>query len=186
MPGDAALMAALADGEEGALDVVAARLASPLRALATRIVGPTSSDDVVQETLERVWRHASRFDAERGTIEAWALRIGRNVAIGHLRRERRRGASLADVGVLIDLDRVADPTAGPADVADRAALARAVRRAVQRLRPEPRAALECVLAGPTLVHPADLLGLPQGTLKSRVRAAPADLPPDPTLIALVS
>ncbi len=181
MPGDAALMAALADGEEGALDVVAARLASPLRALATRIVGPTSSDDVVQETLERVWRHASRFDAERGTIEAWALRIGRNVAIGHLRRERRRGASLADVGVLIDLDRVADPTAGPADVADRAALARAVRRAVQR-----RAALECVLAGHTLVDAADLLGLPEGTLKSRVRAAHADLRPDPTLIALVS
>src|SRR5260221_926945 len=113
MPGDAALMAALADGEEGALDVVAARLASPLRALATRIVGPTSSDDVVQETLERVWRHASRFDAERGTIEAWALRIGRNVAIGNPRRERRRGAYMAAVGVLFELVRVEVPTPDP-------------------------------------------------------------------------
>ncbi|MCU1462709.1 MAG: hypothetical protein JWO37_2784, partial [Acidimicrobiales bacterium] len=68
----------------------------------------------------------------------------------------------------------------------RAAVAGAVRRAVRRLRPERRAALECVLAGHTLVGAADLLGLPEGTLKSRVRAAYADLRPDSTLIALVS
>jgi RNA polymerase sigma-70 factor (ECF subfamily) len=186
MADDAALMAALAAGADGALDAVARRLAGPLRASATRIVGGAAADDVVQETLERVWRHASRFDAERGTLEAWALRIGRNVAIGYLRRERSRAFRAADSGAAIDLDRVADPVAGPADVAERAALAGAVRRAVHRLRPERRAALECVLAGHTLVAAADLLGLPEGTLKSRVRAAYADLRPDPTLIALVS
>jgi RNA polymerase sigma-70 factor (ECF subfamily) len=184
MADDAGLMAALAAGEDGALDAVARRLSSPLRALGTRIVGVTAADDVVQETLERVWRHASRFDPARGTLEAWALRIGRNVAIGHLRRDRSQSSGAAAVPV--DVERMADPGAGPADVAERAAVAGAVRRAVRRLRPERRAALECVLAGHTLVGAADLLGLPEGTLKSRVRAAYADLRPDSTLIALVS
>jgi DNA-directed RNA polymerase specialized sigma24 family protein len=81
---------------------------------------------------------------------------------------------------------VPDAGTGPADLAERIALAGVVRRAVHRLRPERRAALECVLAGHTLVDAAELLGLPEGTLKSRVRAAYADLRPDPTLIALVS
>ena len=185
MANDAALMTALARGDDGALDVVARRLALPLRVLASRIVGPSTADDVVQESLERVWRHAASFDAEKGTLEAWALRIARNAAIGQLRRDRSRSTRAADPGVFPSLEVLADPGPGPGEVAERAALAGTVRRAVRRLRPERRAALECVLAGHTLVSAADMLGVPEGTLKSRVRAAHADLRPDPALVALV-
>ena len=185
MPDDVRLMGALAAGDGDALAEIAARLVPPLRSLAVRIVGVAAGDDVVQETLERVWRNASRFDAERGSLEGWALRIGRNVAIGHLRRERA-GRNVSGSGAVVDLDRIADHGAGPAEVAERSALADTVRLAVGRLRPERRAALECVLAGYTLVGAAHALGVPEGTLKSRVRAAHADLRPDPQLVALVS
>jgi RNA polymerase sigma-70 factor (ECF subfamily) len=185
MADDAAIMTALARGDAEALAAVARRLAVPVRAVATRIVGSGSADDVVQETLERVWRHAASYDDGRGTIEAWALRIARNVAIGHLRRERTRSGRTGELGAVLDLDRVADAGPEPAEIMERAAIAGAVRSAVRRLRPERRSALECVLAGHTLIAAADLLGLPEGTLKSRVRAAYADLRPDPSLIALV-
>ena len=104
------------------------------------------------------------------------MRIARNAAIGHLRREQSRAGRAIDADAL--LARTADGDAGPAEVVERIAVAGAVRCAVHRLAPERRAALECVLAGHTLISAADALGLPEGTLKSRVRAAYADLRPE--------
>src|ERR1700716_4681329 len=79
-------MQALAAGSEDAMGVVYDRLAPGIHAQAMRLVGAVSADDVVQDTFERVWRNAARLDARRGTLEAWAHRIARNVALGLLRR----------------------------------------------------------------------------------------------------
>jgi RNA polymerase sigma-70 factor (ECF subfamily) len=153
-----------------------------LRAVAARIAGPAAVDDVVQDTLERVWRHAARFDASRGTLEAWAMRIGRNAAIAHLRRER---GSRRVEGHGADLDRIADRAPLPEAAVEQAETMRVVRAAVTRLERDRRDAVECVLAGHTLVGAAAVLAIPEGTLKSRVRAAYAGLREDPPLVALV-
>lgn len=182
MADDAGLMAALAGGDDDALATVARRLSTPARAVAARIAGVDAVDDVVQETLLRVWRHAARFDASRGTLEAWGVRIARNAAIAHVRRARlgrRRDAGPDEV------ERIADRHVGPDVVVEAAEAACAVRDAVARLRPERRAAVECVLGGHTLIAAAAVLGVPEGTLKSRVRAAYADLRAEPPLAALV-
>src|SRR4051812_42693859 len=84
----AALMDAVAAGEGEALAAVFARLGPQVRALGRRIVGDAGADDVVQETFERLWRNASRFDPQRGSLDAWTLRIARNAALGQLRRAR--------------------------------------------------------------------------------------------------
>ena len=83
---DSILMEALAAGSEEAMGVVYDRLAPGIHAQAVRLVGIASADDVVQDTFERVWRNAARYDARRGTLEAWAHRIARNVALGLLRK----------------------------------------------------------------------------------------------------
>src|SRR5256714_15074879 len=101
-------MADVAAGSSEALAAVYARLGPSVRAVGRRIVGDAGADDVVQETFERVWRHASRFDRGRGSLDAWILRIGRNAALGQLRRTRRH----------VDLAVVPEPVAadgGPAD-----------------------------------------------------------------------
>jgi len=122
-------------------------------------------EDIVQNTFERVWRHAARFDPARGSLDAWVLTIARNVALGQLRR--RRPQELVDEPV--------DRSAGPAEAAEQREVNLVVRRAVAALAPERRQVLEEVLAGRTLVQGAERLGLPEGTMKSRVRAAYAEL-----------
>jgi RNA polymerase sigma-70 factor (ECF subfamily) len=165
---DTRTMAEVAAGSEEALAAVYARLAPAVRSVGRRILGPSGADDVVQETFERLWRHADRFDARRGSLEAWAMRIARNAAVGQLRRTRHHlellpGAEPPDLG------------AGPADSVVLIDLSDGVRRAVAGLPETRRTAGEHVLAGHTLVQTAGRLNLPEGTLKSRVRAAYADL-----------
>lgn len=161
-------MAEVAAGSGDALATVYDRLGPSVRAVGRRIVGDAGADDVVQETFERVWRHAIRFDRRRGSLDAWVLRIARNAALGQLRRTRHH----------IDLAIVPEPVDagdGPADAVVLIDLTTGVRRAVAGLDARRRAAVEHVLAGHTLVQTAGHLGVPEGTLKSRVRAAYADL-----------
>jgi len=161
-------MADVAAGSGDALTAVYERLGPSVRAVGRRIVGDASADDVVQETLERVWRHAGRFDPHRGSLEAWVLRIARNAALGQLRRMRNH-VDLAVVPEPVDAD------GGPAEAVVLIDLTTGVRRAVAGLDARRRVAVEHVLAGHTLVQTAGRLGVPEGTLKSRVRAAYADL-----------
>src|SRR2546423_9668194 len=60
-------MADVAAGSSEALAAVYARLGPSVRAVGRRIVGDGAADDVVQETFERLWRHAARFDPRRGS-----------------------------------------------------------------------------------------------------------------------
>jgi RNA polymerase sigma-70 factor, ECF subfamily len=161
-------MAEVAAGSSDALAAVFDRLGPSVRAVGRRIVGDGAADDVVQETFERLWRHAARFDPRRGSLDAWVLRIARNAALGQLRRARHH----VDLAVLPE---PADAARGPADAVVLIDLTTGVRRAVAGLDNPRRAAVEHVLAGHTLVQTAGHLGVPEGTLKSRVRAAYADL-----------
>ena len=161
-------MAEVAAGSSDALAAVFDRLGPSVRAVGRRIVGDGAADDVVQETFERLWRHAARFDPRRGALDAWVLRIARNAALGQLRRTRHH-VDLAVVPEPADADR------GPADAVVLIDLTTGVRRAVAGLDDPRRTAVEHVLAGHTLVQTAGRLGVPEGTLKSRVRAAYADL-----------
>jgi len=161
-------MAEVAAGSSDALAAVYQRLATSVRAVGRRIAGDASADDVMQETFERVWRHAARFDEGRGSLDAWVLRIARNAALGQVRRVRHH----VDLAVVPE---PADGKAGPDDAVVLIDLTTGVRRAVANLDDRRRAAVEHVLAGHTLVQTAGHLGVPEGTLKSRVRAAYADL-----------
>jgi RNA polymerase sigma-70 factor, ECF subfamily len=164
----AVLMSEVAAGRGEALAALFARLGPQVRSVGRRIVGDAGADDVVQETFERVWRNAGTFDAARGTVDAWVLRIARNAALGQLRRTRTH----------LDLTSTPEPAdadAGPDDTVVLIDLTTGVRRAVAALPHGRRVAVEHVLAGHTLVQTAGRLGLPEGTLKSRVRAAYADL-----------
>jgi RNA polymerase sigma-70 factor (ECF subfamily) len=165
---DAATMSALADGDEVALRALFERLANPVRAVGRAIVGEAGADDVVQETFERLWLHAGRFDPTRGALEAWVFTIARNAALGQLRRRRRHDALAADI---------VDPSPGPGEQVQRAEIRRAVRTAVATLAVDRRRSVEQVLAGRTLIEAAQRLGVPEGTLKSRVRSAYVELRP---------
>ena len=131
---------------------------------ARRLCGdPAQAEEIVQETFVRAWRAADRFDEELGTMRAWLFGIMRHLVIDQARaaavRPRRAGAFSANV----------DEVAFDADEIDRAILGWQVEEAMRRLTRDHQVVLaEVHLRGRPIADVAAALGVPAGTVKSRV------------------
>ena len=137
--------------------------------LAHRIVGdPAIAEDVTQEAFLSVWRSGARFDAARGSVRSWTLGIVRNRAIDALRRASSPAPKL-------DLDDDAVLEARPGErLTDSEAIRRETSRRVQgALRELPAEQSEVIglayFGGFTHSEIADMLGMPLGTVKGRMR-----------------
>lgn len=164
---DAALAAAIARGEQGALNAVYERHADSCFGLARRIVLERGmAEEVVQEVFVRLWREPERFDATRGTLRSFLLAQvhGRSVDLLRAetaRRNREQRDARRDPIAIDDLER---------RVLD-LAQAEAVRAALATLAPGEREAIELAyFGGHTYRDVAVLLEVPEGTVKSRIRA----------------
>lgn len=166
---DAVLMAAFAAHDERAAAVLYDRFASRIYGLGIVMLGnDQAAQDLVQDTFVKVWRSATRFDPSRGRLETWVLLVGRSLAIDALRRRVLEQRSLRAVGEPNE----ADPALGPDDNAVLGDMTERARRAMARLSPEQRAAVELAyFGGRTSAEVAELEGVPQGTVKTRIRAA---------------
>ncbi|MGW2191220.1 sigma-70 family RNA polymerase sigma factor [Streptosporangium sp. NPDC001682] len=118
------------------------------------------AEDVVQETLVRAWRNAERLQREPGLLWAWLLTVARRIVIDG---RRRRGTRPQEV-------EPADANAVPVpDGADRALEAMIVAEALRELSPEHREVIEqTYLRDRTINEAAEILGIPPGTVKSRL------------------
>ncbi len=160
----AALLKRIGDGDAQALAELYDRHAGLVNGLVLRIVRERSdAEDIVQEVFVQAWRQAARFDAGRGTPEAWLCTIARSRALDRLRRRAARREDLADDTPGRESARVAAP---------QAELALAVRQALLSLAPEQRNALELAYyEGLSQSEIAARLGQPLGTVKTRIRTA---------------
>ncbi|MFM9957818.1 MAG: RNA polymerase sigma factor [Phycisphaerales bacterium] len=152
-------------GDHDALGTLASRYEAGLLGLALGLLNGRRdlAADAVQDCWLRVLRSADRFEARSG-VKAWLYRILINRC--HDLRERAAfnpPASFSNNG---------QRTPAPDDsLADRERLD-ALRRAVDDLTPEHRLlVLLCYHAGMTHEHAAEALGIPVGTLKSRLHTA---------------
>jgi RNA polymerase sigma-70 factor, ECF subfamily len=166
---DAALMAAFAAHDERAAGTLYGRFASRIYGLGIVMLGnDQAAQDLVQDTFVKLWRNATRFDPERGRLETWVLLTARSLAIDAIRRRVLETRSLEATGV----SREDDPSPGPDEQAAVADLTDRARRAMAVLSPEQRSALELAyFGGRTTAEVAALEGIPQGTVKTRIRAA---------------
>lgn len=166
---DAELAARLVAGDEGALAEVYAEHAAFVHGLARRVTASTSlAEDVTQEVFVTLWERPHAFDPCRGSLRAWLGVLTHRRSVDRVRREttaRRYETRRATT---------ASPLP-PADVADAAAaalLAERVRQAVAALPDDQRRAVELAyFGGRTYVEVAEILGIPEGTAKSRLRLA---------------
>ena len=164
---DEALLAGLATGDPEAATGFVRRYQSRVYGLAVTILGDAkSAEDVAQETFVRAWRHASTYDARRGTVSAWLLTIARNLALD---RARVKGSQPVDPDFLAA--RLERGTPGDElDEASRIAGRERVRELLVKLPPDQRRVL--VLAtffGRTAKEISELDGTPLGTVKTRIR-----------------
>ncbi len=160
---DETLLRAVAEGDRAALRVLYERHAPWLTLrLARRCPDPDLVDDAVQDTFVAVWRTAKRYDGH-GAVGAWIWGIGVRRLIDAIRRrphrefptrERLADEPSAEEQVLLD---VAHGDLGGA---------------LNRLSPELRAVVQAtVLDGLTTREAGQLLGIPAGTVKTRMMRA---------------
>jgi RNA polymerase sigma factor (sigma-70 family) len=167
---DEALPALVARGDEQALAALYDRFGRVAYGVAFRILRDGAlAEDAVQDAFLAAWRTAAGFDAERGKASTWLLTLVHRRAVDVVRREERRRADVLD-----------DAPAASGDATDETAEVREQRRAVQaalaRLPPEQREALELAYyGGLSQSELAERLGVPIGTIKSRMFAALARL-----------
>jgi RNA polymerase sigma-70 factor, ECF subfamily len=164
-PDDQALVAAMAAGDVGALDLLYCRYRAVALAVAYQILRDrAAAEDVVHDAILRFWRAASSFRSGRGSPRGWLLTIVRNAAIDSLRARARTVPTLAPITI---------HPASDEDVAltvTSAAEARRLGIALATLPGEQRQAIELAYYdGLTHSQIAEVTGVPLGTVKGRVR-----------------
>jgi RNA polymerase sigma-70 factor, ECF subfamily len=167
---DRAAVQRMARGDPDALADLYDRHSRLLYSLALRIVRlEADAEDVMQEVFAQVWRQASRYDGNRGTVIGWLVTLTRSRALDKLRRGRarpqatdgeQRAQGVPDVSPGIDVTLVS------------AEQASAVRAALEALPDNQRVPLELAYyEGLSQSEIAARLDVPLGTIKTRMRQA---------------
>jgi RNA polymerase sigma-70 factor (ECF subfamily) len=160
---DEALLAGLATGDADAAANFVRRFQSRVFGLAMTILGDAkAAEDVSQETFVRAWRHASTYDARRGSVSSWLLTIARNLALDH---GRLKGANPVDPDFLASQLERGDPN-DDFDVGDREQLRDLL---TQLPAPQRRALVLATYFGRTAKEISELDSTPIGTVKTRIR-----------------
>ncbi len=131
---------------------------SELYGFAVRSLGDTGlAEEAVQETFLRAWRAGERFDPQIGSLRTWLFAILRNVVID-LGRARAARPGVAEGGI--------EPSVEPLS---EALLSWQVEEALRRIGDDHRRVIvETFYRGRPYAEIAEELGVPEGTVKSRV------------------
>jgi RNA polymerase sigma-70 factor (ECF subfamily) len=175
-PTDVALVGRVLDGDVGAFNRLIARWERPVYNFVYRVVGhDQDAEDLVQETVIRVYNGLSRLQ-DPNKFPAWLFRIAHNVCLDRLRSGRNRVTVSTDSLPEGGLDRLLDdgtarPTArgDPEETVYREEIAEILLRALQGLSEEQRTAVVMrEYNGYSSREIAEILGIPVGTVRSRI------------------
>jgi RNA polymerase sigma-70 factor (ECF subfamily) len=164
-PGLDDLLTAVARGDERAYDAVYDLTSGWVLGIARKVLrDPALAEEVMQEVMLEVWRLASRFDPARGSGISWVMTLAHRRAVDRVRSERSHAVrELRAATAVIDYDDVTEAVEASLD-------AERVQRCLASLTSLQR---ECVslayYSGYTYAEVAELLGVPAGTVKTRMR-----------------
>lgn len=164
---DEVLVARLRAGDDQALTEIYACYGALVFGVARRTTGSRMlAEDVVQEVFCALWTHPERFDPSRGSLRAYLGMAAHRRAVDALRADvRRTGRELRAEA----LDgRRSDPAASTVGLG----MEEAILQAIRGLPDDQRSVVELAFCqGRTHVEIAEALGIPAGTVKSRIRLA---------------
>ena len=180
--GDGELAARVARGDQKAFGLLYARYRPRVSRHLERILrDAAAADDLAQEVFLRLWDRAGQWKAD-APLRSWLLRIATNLALNHLRTvKRRREQPMATPPAPSEEDE--DETRVPAWMIDDAALRpdevlhqserrRLLSRSVEQLSADKREVLRLVYEAHMEARQAAAeLGIPEGTVKSRLHHA---------------
>lgn len=193
---DQSLVSAVARGDARALEVIYDRYARGVYSLGLRLLNDApAAEEVVQETFLKLWRQPAAYQPSRGRLLPWLLGVAHHHAVDLLRRRqleqrhrapspRSNGETLVDV---VDNLGLASSDADPQLRAGAFEQSSAVSQALAGLPVEQRLPIELAYyRGMTQFEVATLLGLPLGTVKTRMRLGLQQLRKVPDLSRLWS
>ncbi|MEM6343988.1 MAG: sigma-70 family RNA polymerase sigma factor [Bacteroidota bacterium] len=157
----------LAAKDQEAIKMIYEQYGRTLLGVMMRILGEQSmAEDALQEAFVKVWKYAVRYDRKKGRLFTWLLNICRNTAIDKKRSAgfKMRQAIRSEGSVVNITDSQQTYTFNPDQIG--------IRDWVKKLNPEHKAAIDIVyFSGYSHREAAEHLGIPLGTLKTRIRTA---------------
>jgi RNA polymerase sigma-70 factor, ECF subfamily len=157
---DEELVAVLRGGDpDESMRALLAEFGAPLYGFALKRTGDAGlSEEIVQDTMLRVWKNAGRFDGDRGSLQSWVYEIAHNLVIDAIRRRAAR----------LPLARYEQSEPENAASIENEMLLWQLRSMIADLRPEHREVISLIhFEGLKLREVADRLHIPVGTVKSR-------------------
>ena len=164
-------MLALQRRENIAAEALYDMYSASLFGVIVRIVNDeTLAEDILQDTFVKIWNSFSSYSTEKGRLFTWMANIARNLAIDKIRskdfKNQTKNQELENNVTFIDEQR---NTVYKPELLG-------VKDLVEQLKPEQKSILNLVyFKGYTHVEAADELGVPLGTIKTRLRTAIAQL-----------
>jgi RNA polymerase sigma-70 factor (ECF subfamily) len=154
-------------------------LRDELKKAALRLThSPESAEDLVQETLMHAYRGFGQF--KRGTnLKGWLMRIMLNLFISHYRHQQRTVPTVSLEGLLEELelaeenaDLLLDEAISPEEIVMAQVMDDEVAKALEQLPDNFREiVILCDIEGLSYAEAAEVLGIPIGTVRSRLSRA---------------
>ena len=143
---------------------------------------PADAEDLTQDVFLKVYSNLSSFDTDRGSLQVWITTMTRNLLVDNFRRTRnQRATGSLDENwdsneELKPIDRLVSTGASPHESAAQKELAKMVQEALARVSAELREAVILRdLQDLDYKEIAQVLGIPEGTVKSRISRGRAEL-----------
>ena len=161
------LVLALRNREKIAVEALYDMYSSSLYGVISRIVIDTATaEDVLQDTFVKIWNSFSSYSSDKGRLFTWMVNIARNLSIDKIRskdfKNQNKNQELENNVTFIDEQR---NTVYKPELLG-------IKDLVEKLKPEQKSILDLVyFKGYTHVEAADELGVPLGTIKTRLRMA---------------
>ena len=161
------LVLALRQREKIAVEALYDMYSASLFGVIVRIVNDEDiAEDILQDTFVKIWNSFSSYSTEKGRLFTWMVNIARNLAIDKIRskdfKNQTKNQELENNVTFIDEQ---SNTVYKPELLG-------VKDLVEQLKPEQKSILDLVyFKGYTHVEAADELGVPLGTIKTRLRMA---------------
>jgi len=171
------------DGDSGAWAELVRSHHRRVYGLCYRFTGnPADAEDLTQDVFLKIYSNLASFDTARGSLVVWITTMTRNLLVDNFRRTRnQRATGSLDEGwdetdELRPVDRLLSSTPSPHETAAQKELAKMVQQALSRVSEELREAVILRdLQDMDYKEIAQVLGIPEGTVKSRISRGRAEL-----------